>query len=327
MKEILLTGGLGFIGRNVLSKLVKKKIRVHLLVRPEKQIPKYAKTDLIRPIYTDLEQINNFESEIRKRHFDTIFHIGAIRGGGEASREAYKKVNVEATEHLAKIALEKRAKFIYCSSVGVFGAIPKHLPPSEATERQKDNFYHTTKILAEEELQTLKKKGLKFIIIRPSITYGTNDFGFPYSLINMVNKGIFLNCAAPVKINMVDIRTLSQAFINAATTSLKNGSAFNLCDRSPIDLKALVNFISQHLFHSRYPRLKTLPTFTFRMGEFLFDKILKNELWKARFQLVSRSWYYDPYPAMKALAIIPKETIPNFKYVIEWYKNYAAIGQ
>ena len=327
MKEILLTGGLGFIGRNVLFELVKKEIKVHLLVRPEKHIPKYAKSDLIRPIYIDLEQLNNFEDEIRKRHFDTIFHIGAIRGGGEASRKAYKKVNVEATAHLAKMALEKKAKFIYCSSVGVFGAIPKQLPPTEATERQRDNYYHTTKILAEEKLHNLKEKGLNYIIIRPSITYGTDDFGFPYTLIHMIHKGIFINCADSVKINMVDIRTLVQAFINAATTSVKNGSLYNLCDRSPVNLKDLVNFISQHLFHSNYPKIKTLPTFAFRAGEFMFDKILKNVLWKARFQLISRSWYYDPHPAMKALAIIPKETIPNFKYVIDWYKNYAAIGQ
>lgn len=327
MKEILLTGGLGFIGRNVLSELVKKEIKVHLLIRPQKQIPQYAKTDLIRPIYTDLEKLNNFEDEIRNRHFDTIFHIGAIRGGGEASRKAYKKVNVEATAHLAKMALEKKAKFIYCSSVGVFGAIPKQLPPTEATEQQRDNYYHTTKILAEEKLHNLKEKGLNYVIIRPSITYGTDDFGFPYALINMINKGIFINCTDSVKINMVDIRTLVQAFINASTTSVNNGSAYNLCDRSPIYLKDLVNFISQHLFHSNYLKIKTLPTFAFRAGEFVFNKILKNELWKARFQLISRSWYYDPYPAMKALAIIPKETIPNFKYTIDWYKNYAAIGQ
>jgi nucleoside-diphosphate-sugar epimerase len=210
--------------------------------------------------------------------------------------------------------------------VGVFGAIPKQLPPSEATERQRDNFYHATKILAEKKLHALKQHGLRFVIIRPSITYGTNDFGFPYSLIQMVDRGIFLNCTASVKINMIDVRTLAQAFISAATTSLKNGSAYNLCDKSPVELKDLVNFISQELFHSNYPKIKTLPLFAFRTGEFMFDKILKNDLWKARFQLISRSWYYDPNPAMKALAIIPKETIPNFKYVIDWYKNYAATG-
>ena len=120
---------------------------------------------------------------------------------------------------------------------------------------------------------------------------------------------------------MVDIRTLVQAFINAATRSVKSGSAFNLCDRSPVDLKDLVNFISQQLFDSNYPKIKTRPTFAFRVGEFWFDKILKNDLWKARFQLISRNWYYDSYPAMKALAISPKETIPNFKYVIDWYKT------
>lgn len=326
MKEILLTGGLGFIGRNVLFELVKKEIKVHLLVRPEKQIPQYAKTDRIHPIYADLEQLNHFEGEIRKRHFDTIFHIGAIRGGGKASRQTYQNVNVKATARLATMALEKKAKFIYCSSVGVFGAIPKQLPPTEATERQRDNYYHTTKILAEERLHHLKEKGLHYVIIRPSITYGIGDFGFPYTLIHMIHKRIFIHCADSVKINMVDIRTLAQAFINAATMSVKNGSAYNLCDRSPVYLKDLVNFISQHLFQSNYPKIKTLPTFAFRAGEFVCDKMFHNDLWKARFQLISRSWHYDSYPVMKALAIIPKETIPNFKYVIDWYKNDADMG-
>jgi nucleoside-diphosphate-sugar epimerase len=274
-----------------------------------------------------LEHLYSYEGEIRKRHFDTIFHIGAIRGGAQASRETYKKVNVEATAHLAKIALERQAKFIFCSSVGVFGAIPRHLPPTEATDRQRDNYYHTTKILAEEKLHRLRGEGLNYVIIRPSITYGTDDFGFPYALINMINKGIFINCAASVKINMVDIRTLAQTFINAATTSVKNGSAYNLCDQSPVDLKDLVNFISQHLFHSNYPKIKTLPTFVFRLGEFVFARILKNEIWKARFQLISRSWYYDPQPAMEALTITPKETIPNFKYVIDWYKECSTTAQ
>jgi len=321
MKEILLTGGLGFIGRNVLFRLLQENVAIHLVVRPDKIIPEYAKHERINPVFVDLEDIEGLQQRIRELQFDTVFHIGAIRGGRNFKRDIYKKVNVDATEVLANISLEKSAKFIYCSSVGVFGAIPKQLPPTETTERQRDNYYHHTKILAEEILHHLKPKGLQFVIIRPSITYGTGDFGFPYSLIDMVNKGIFLHCASPVKITMGDIQTLAEAFIHAAKYEVENGCAYNVCDRSPVELKELVNFISQQLLHKDYPKIKTLPTFFFRLGEFTFDKIVKNELWKARFQLISKSWYYDPQPAMKDLKIVPKETIPNFSYVIDWYKE------
>ena len=138
----------------------------------------------------------------------------------------------------------------------------------------------------------------------------------------MVDKGIFLNCASPVKINMVDVETLVHALLNSSKLDVKNGSAYNISDKTPVELKTLVDFISNKLHNKSYPKIKTLPTHLFRIGEFTFDKILTNELWKARFQLISKSWYYDPRPAIRDLKIKPKETIPNFNYVIDWYKNY-----
>ena len=137
----------------------------------------------------------------------------------------------------------------------------------------------------------------------------------------MVDKGVSLNCTDAVTIHMIDVRTLVQAFINAARISLESGSAFTVCDQTPVALRALVDTISQELFHADYPKIKVLPTFAFRIAEGVSDKILGSELWKARFQLISRSWYYDPRPAEKALAIRPKDTIPNFAYAIDWYKN------
>ena len=326
MKEVLLTGGLGFIGRNLLAELLEQQVKVHLIIRPSTVLPAYAEHELIHPLRIDLEQTEIFDDTLKEHHFDTVFHIGAVRGGRAVSRETYKRVNVDATEALARIAIERSAKFVYCSSVGVFGAIPKELPPSETTERQEDNYYHYTKILAEERLAELKKEGLEYVVIRPSITYGRDDFGFPYSLVNMVQKGVFLNCAAPVKIHMVDIRTLSQAFINAAARSVKNGTAYNLCDLQPVALKELVGFISQELFQTDYPKSKTLPTLAFRCGELFFKHLLRNELWTARFELISRSWYYDPQPAIEELGVQPGETIPNFRKTIEWYNAYSVQG-
>ncbi|MCP4403859.1 MAG: NAD(P)-dependent oxidoreductase, partial [bacterium] len=133
MKEVLLTGGLGFIGRNLLAELLKKDVKICLLVRPNTQLPAYVEHELIHPVSVDLEQFDRFDDTLKERHFDTVFHIGAVRGGRDVSRRVYKRVNVDATEALARVAIKKSAKFIYCSSVGVFGAIPKELPPSEAT--------------------------------------------------------------------------------------------------------------------------------------------------------------------------------------------------
>jgi nucleoside-diphosphate-sugar epimerase len=322
MKKVLLTGGLGFIGRHVLAKLREQQMLTYLVVRPNKAMPDYAVSDEVIPVYADLADRKALQQQVEQLQFDTILHIGAVRGGTPVGRNIYKKVNVEATEVLAGIALNKSAKFVFCSSVGVFGAIPEDLPPTEASERKRDNYYHTTKILAEEGLQALTHQGLELVIIRPSITYGIGDFGFPYSLIHLVNTGRFLNCTVPIDIAMGDVRTLADAFFNAATYELKSGSAYNICDKAPVALRDLVDFISQNLFQKPYPRLKTLPAIAFRIGEYLAGNILHNELWKARFQLISRSWYYNPELAAHDLHITPKETLPNFKYVIDWYTSY-----
>ncbi|MFH2060964.1 MAG: NAD(P)-dependent oxidoreductase [Pseudomonadota bacterium] len=321
MKEALLTGGLGFIGRNVVKLLVQNGIKLHMIVRPGSDISEISGNGLINIVQVDLENTLELARKMRPLMFDTVFHIGAIRGVCNIKKSTYWKVNVEATECLAKLALERAAKFIFCSSVGVYGVIPKQLPPQATTQLQPDNFYHYTKVTSEKNLHRLKEKGLHFCIIRPSITYGTNDYGFPFSLINMVDKGIFLNSTSSVKINMVDVESLAQAFFNAAIYKVRNGSAFDICDNNPVNLKQIVDFINQNLKNKNYPWFKKLPPFMFKVGEYCSEKIFKSNAWKARFQLISRDWYYNPQQSKDELKIVPKETIPNFAYVIDWYKK------
>jgi nucleoside-diphosphate-sugar epimerase len=321
MKSVILTGGLGFIGRHVRSALHAENIHIYLIVRPNTVIPVDAQGDQTTPIEVDLADHARLYQAVRSLQADAILHIGAIRGGRNVPRETYAKVNIGATETLARVALENNAKLIFCSSVGVFGAIPKEIPPQETTERQYDNYYHATKIVAEERLQTLVRQGLAVIILRPSITYGEGDLGFPYALIRLVDQGLFLNCTSPVHITMGDVRILAQAFIQAAQCHVPSGTAYNICDRTPVALPELVDFIAQQLYQKAYPRIKTLPVALFRIGECIAGKIVRNELWKARFQLISQSWWYDPTPAIRDLQIVPQETIPNFSYVIDWYKT------
>lgn len=135
----------------------------------------------------------------------------------------------------------------------------------------------------------------------------------------MVDKGIFFRCRN-TKIHLVDVNYLAEAFIKAATLDLKNGSAYNVVDKNPVEICDLINFISQKLKGRNCPKIKTLPKIVFRIGK-KFSDLLRNEAWKTRFELISKNWFYDSRTAENNLKIIPKETIPNFEYVINWYKR------
>ena len=124
-----------------------------------------------------------------------------------------------------------------------------------------------------------------------------------------------------IKINMADCKTMVQAFINAGNFDIPSGNTYNIADKNPVSIKKLVNFISNELKGKNYPKWKICPSFKFHFFEFIFSKIFKNELWKARIQLISRDWFYDVSPAEEEIGLKTHETIPSFKYVIEWYQE------
>lgn len=320
--NILITGITGFIGGELCKKLLTEKNNITALIRKNTVIERYDffkenNVDCIEGDITDKEFIRS----VFMKKFDVVYHIAAIRGGRDFPKKEYYRTNVEAALLIAEECLERSVKMVFCSSVGVFGAIPKELPPTEDTIRQKDNYYHYTKIEAEKKLQELVLKGLDLVIIRPSITYGIGDFGFPYTLIKLVDKGLMLIPSKDIKINIVDVSTLIQAFISAGTANIKSGTAYNIADRNPVSINELTNFINEKLHNSKYPPWKKLPAFLSKLGLFIFSKLLKNELWTARIELITKSWYYDVTPALNDLNLKAHDTIPEFLYVIDWYKQ------
>lgn len=322
--NILITGITGFIGGGLCRKLIEEKQHtITALIRENTALERYEifQEKHVKCIPGDITDPDFVRGVFKTHTIDVVYHIAAIRGGRSFPKEEYYNTNVNSALHIAHGCIQYNCKMIFCSSVGVFGAIPRELPPNESTISQNDNHYHYTKIEAEKKLLELIDEGLNLIIIRPSITYGIGDYGFPYTLIKLVDKGMMMLPAKDIMINMVDISTLIQAFIQAGTTDLLGGSAYNIADKNPVSIKELVNFIQKKLHGSVYPKWKKLPTLLSNFALFIFSKILKNELWTARIQLISKNWYYDATPAIKDLNIIPLDTLPNFFYVIDWYKE------
>src|SRR6056297_2788133 len=215
--KILLTGATGFIGRNVWQHLQHTSAELTLLVRPGTDPIRYKNFEKKATIVKiDLSDIATLRDYLADNSFDTIIHIGALRGGRKASKLQYRLANVDASEQLMINAMQNDSEFIFCSSVGVFGAIPMELPANNFTARQPDNYYHSTKIQAEKLLQKNVLHGLKGVIVRPAITYGVGDFGFPYTLVKLIDKKILRLPDQDVIIHLTNVETLAQAFLKLA---------------------------------------------------------------------------------------------------------------
>ncbi len=319
--KILITGVSGFIGRNTLRYLLQSYDSITAIIRPgtaNKRIEEF--TDKVDFVEIDLTDVTKLKSYLDENCFETIIHIGAVRGGRKFNKSAYFDANVNATEQLVINARDNDSKFIFCSSVGVFGAIPLELPANNFSKRQEDNYYHFTKIRAEEIIQKHVLYGLKAAIIRPSITYGTNDYGFPFTLTKLIDKKLLFLPDQDVIIHLANINLISQAFQRLTEIDFKPGTCYNVADSFPVEIHKLADFINNELKGKPYSSKKNIDIKYFQKGE-QTAKLFKSELWIARFQLISRHWYYDVGNSFLDLNLKKTNTIPNFKIVTDWYKS------
>ncbi|MBW6514512.1 MAG: NAD(P)-dependent oxidoreductase [Candidatus Syntrophosphaera sp.] len=318
MPRLLITGVTGLIGRSVLQAILADKLdyRITALIRPGTLQERYSafRTQL-EVVKLDLSDTPKLKAFLAENKFDVVVHIGALRGGRKFSRDEYLRANYHSTQQLVEHCLANGAKLLYCSSVGVFGAIPEELPANNATPRNPDNYYHYTKIESEKIINQAILKGLHAAILRPSITYGKGDHGFPYQMVKLISRHYFPLINKRIWIHLCHIDTITGAFLWLLKNEFRSGLSLNVADREPVELNLLVNFISRELHGGNYHKLINIDRIFFRWGEWLAG-LLKNELWLSRFQLISRSWFYYVADTYELMGLPETFTVPGMKITI-----------
>lgn len=184
------------------------------------------------------------------------------------------------------------------------------------TPYKDDNYYHYTKIACEKIINQAILKGLDAVILRPSITYGPGDNGFPLQLVKLVSRRMFLNSNKNIWMHLCHIDTISSAFVKLATDKIHiTGKAYNVADIEPVQQRDLVNFIYRQLHNKNYPLILTINNDILRIGEWI-ARLLKSDLWTSRFELISHSWFYQVHDAYADLALPAHFTIPDFRIII-----------
>ena len=312
MKDIvLITGATGFIGSHVTERLLQdNSLCVVAIVRKQNvNIASLAKRGVI--VIEGNFHDNAVVNEVFEKYpVNYVIHLAALRGAG--SSDDYFSINVLGTEHLLDQSHKHRVdKFIFISSVGVYGTIPQEVPANLKTALNGDNAYHNSKILAEEKVNEFITRGLNAYIVRPTITYGTGDDGFPATLVELTKKRHFLLSWPDTKIHLLDVRNFAELLWKMIRSVDSDQRIFLVADAAPIHLRELVDLIHFHCYGTNYPIFLKLPNFIFKaLGVFFL--IIRNEKWLTRIQLISRNWQYDVSETIRIFQYSPSITKNSF---------------
>ncbi len=171
IKNILVTGATGFIGRNLVRQLIKQGHKVYALVRKTSDtgLLKELGVSLIYGDITDNESLN----KVLEEKIDIIFHCAALVD--DKDKNQLYRINVSGTRNICNLALRLNVeRLVYVSSVAV---VSGNLEPclTEDLSYAATNRYGQSKIEAEKIVIEFRKKGLVVAIIRPPMVYGEEE--------------------------------------------------------------------------------------------------------------------------------------------------------
>lgn len=243
LKNILLTGAAGFVGRNLLERLVNRDYNVRCIVMDKKKLNSIKKFNS-EVIIGDITKKDTIKDCMRG--IDAVFHLAAMINVSECLENPAKafETNTVGTLNLlneAKKETDKSGKeilFVYLSSDRVYGNAKAKIVKEETPAEPLDP-YSVSKFNSELLLKSynLCSGSISYTILRSASIYG---YGQPKkffiaSVINQILKG-----KKEIKIgnvgyyrNFVHIEDLISALVMVLGNKKKfRNSTFNVSESS-----------------------------------------------------------------------------------------------
>ena len=167
--NVLVTGGSGFIGRNIVKVLKEKGNKVGSLdIKEKNSVADYHITCDIR---------NRHMVEKALKGIDQVFHLAAITSPPEFENlmaDGYD-VNVLGTYNiLAASQVNKVKKVVIASSSSIYGN-SSGMTSEDSPPKKFGNFYPLTKMINEMTAKMFKDYGLEVVALRYFNTYGIGE--------------------------------------------------------------------------------------------------------------------------------------------------------
>ncbi len=173
--KAFVTGGSGFIGTNLIHRLLADGVEVRAMVRSTSAIA-HLKTLPVELAYTDL---NSSKLAFHLEGCDVLFHLAAHYSLYQSDIHQLFESNVLGTRNILAAAKEAGIRrTVYTSSVAAIGINPDGTPTTEAYQSEPENLisaYKRSKYWAEQEAINAAKEGQDIVIVNPTSPIGPWD--------------------------------------------------------------------------------------------------------------------------------------------------------
>jgi dTDP-4-dehydrorhamnose reductase len=192
MQTILITGANGFVGQNLVQKLLQKRYKVVATGKGSCRLPFHDELFVFESM--DFTEENEVAKVLQKYKPSVLVHGGAWSKPDdcELNKEEAYRINVTGTMNLLRQASHFKSFFIFLSTDFIFTG-DQNIYTEESTANPV-NYYGQTKMLAEEEV---KKYPWDWSIVRTILVYGHCIKG-RHNIVSMVADALQNNRALKI---------------------------------------------------------------------------------------------------------------------------------
>lgn len=193
MKNILVTGGSGFIGSNLAFELETRFPGARISVLDDFRGSSFKnllgfKGDVLAYDVSDKSWLPIYE----RRPLDTIFHLASITDTTILDEKKMMFDNVEGFRNILELARAKKASVVYASSAATYGS--QDTPMKESDAGRPNNVYGFSKWVLENLARTydneLRLVGLRFFnVFGPRETFKGHAASMIYQLCQQIRAG------------------------------------------------------------------------------------------------------------------------------------------
>jgi len=302
MLKILITGGTGFVGKELIAQL-RDNIQVEIIriVRNSNEV--ISDHDIV---VSSIDAKTDWSGILDK--IDVIIHLAAkvhdmnYKDNDDLNNEYYQ-INTEGTKKLVEDASKFGVgKIIFLSTIKVNGEGGGNIIFKEIDTPKPQGSYAKSKFIAEQYIiSNSAKAGLKFVIIRPTLIIGANVKGNLLNLMKLVSR----NMPIPLskhdnKRSVIGLKNLCDFIIYCITNEDCNNNTFILSEQNTISTRELFEKIAYYM--KRKILIINIPTIILRFlrkikrfddiyirayGDLVAskDKLIKNTGWKYKYSI------------------------------------------